>query len=205
MYVSSQNWLESGPVRAIAPRRNRRAPQPAALPSPSDLRRRLIGRGLGALPQLSAEHCASAWSALNPLAWLGGCASYDLNRMSERIGDVYQDIQYGPTPEAIPPPPPGVDLVTGPAAANAPGAVYAGVYQSQPVYAVPATAAQNQAAAVAAQNYAIDQARAAGWNPAGNLPLNALDVAQFWSDYKVPVLIAGGLLAAFVAWKVVTR
>jgi hypothetical protein len=198
MYQAKPNWLEGGPAAL------RRIPDPVAqlqkhITAARGCRQRVTRRGVGAIPQLSYEHCASAWSLLNPVAWLGGCAAYYL-------GQTYQDLQYGPVPSPVPPPAPTTQLLTGPAAANAPGAVYAGTTGSgDAVYMVPSTAAENQAAAVGAQNAAIDAAVVAGYNPAGNLPVNAIDLANFWDSYKTPLILAGVALAGWVLWKGVSR
>ena len=145
-------------------------------------------RGLG-ISQLSTDYCKSGWSLLNPVAWFGGCAAAD-------VADVYQKIQYGTPPPVVGAPAPTVQLTRD---ASAPGAVYAGNDASGvAVYAVPSTAADNQAALVKAQNDAIDAAIAAGYNPSGNLPVNALDLDNFWKTYKTLILVGasavGGLL-----------
>ena len=146
-------------------------------------------RGMG-IAQLSTDYCASGWSLLNPLAWFGGCASAD-------VADVYQKIQYGMAPPpVVTPPPPGITLTRD---ASAPGAVFAGNDSSGvAVYAVPSTASENQAALVQKQNAAIDAAIAAGYNPSGNLPVNALDLADFWAQYKTLILVAAGSIGGLL-------
>jgi hypothetical protein len=145
-------------------------------------------RGMGA--QLSTDYCASGWSLLDPRAWLGGCAAAD-------VADIYQKVQYGTAPPpVVPPPAPTVSLTSN---ANTPGAVFAGTAaDGTPVYAVPQTAAESQAAIVANQNAAIDAAIAAGYNPYGNLPVNALDLDNFWKKYGTLVLVAGAALGGVV-------
>ena len=140
-------------------------------------------RGLG-IAQLSQDYCKSGWSLINPVAWLGGCASAD-------VADVYQKIQYGTAPPpVVGAPAPTISLTPD---ATTPGAVFAGTASDgTPIYAVPSTAADNQAALVAKQNAAIDAAIAQGYNPAGNLPLNALNLSDFWNQYKTLILVAAG-------------
>ena len=146
-------------------------------------------RGMG-VAQLSTQYCQSGWSLLNPVAWFGGCAASD-------VADVYQKIQYGAAPPpVVKPPAPTVALTSDP---NAPGAVFAGTDSSgAPVYAVGSTAAENQAAIVAKQNAAIDAAVAGGYNPAGNLPFNALDLSNLWQNYSGLIIAGGALLGGFV-------
>ena len=148
-------------------------------------------RGMGA--QLSTQYCQSGWSLLNPIAWFGGCAASD-------AADIYQKIQYGGAPPpVVPPPAPTVSLTSN---ANTPGAVYAGTDSTgAAVYAVPQTAAESQAAIVAAQNAAIDAAVAGGYNPAGNLPLNALDLSSLWANYSGLIMLGGGVVLALVVAK----
>lgn len=57
----------------------------------------MMVRRLGALPQLSQEHCDSAWSLLNPVAWFGGCVARD-------VANVYERARYGqiPRPDQLP-------------------------------------------------------------------------------------------------------
>jgi hypothetical protein len=145
-------------------------------------------RGMGA--QLSTSYCQSGWSLLNPIAWFGGCVGSD-------AADIYQKVQYGTAPPpVVTPPAPTVALTSN---ANTPGAVYAGTDSSgNPVYALPSTPADNQAAIVAAQNAAIDTAVAGGYNPAGNLPLNALDLSSLWANYSGVILLGAGVLGALV-------
>lgn len=146
-------------------------------------------RGMG-VAQLSTAYCASGWSLLNPVAWFGGCAGPD-------AADIYQKLQYGTAPPPVATPPaPTVSLTPN---ANTPGAVFAGTASDgTPIYAVPQTAAESQAAIVANQNAAIDAAVAAGYNPAGNFPVNALNLSDFWNNYKTLILVGaaavGGML-----------
>jgi len=82
---------------------------------------------LGALPQLSQEHCDSAWSLLNPVAWFGGCVARD-------VANVYEGVRYGhiPRPNELPQAPvPGV-VFTGelPAITAADWANWRGDYQA---------------------------------------------------------------------------
>lgn len=145
------------------------------------------GRSMGlGVAQLSTDYCASGWSLLNPVAWFGGCAAAD-------AADIYQKVQYGTAPPpVVGAPPPTVSLTPD---ATTPGAVYAGTAaDGTPIYAVPSTAAENQAALIAKQNAAIDAAKAAGYNPAGNLPLNALDLDQLWKQYGTLILVGAGVL-----------
>lgn len=146
-------------------------------------------RGMG-VAQLSTDYCASGWSLLNPLAWFGGCAGPD-------AAAIYQKIQYGTAPPpVVAPPPPGITLTSD---ASAPGAVFAGNDGSGvAVYAVPSTASENQAALIQKQNAAIDAAVAAGYNPAGNLPVNALNLSDFWSSYKTLILVGAAAVGGFV-------
>jgi len=143
-------------------------------------------RGMGA--QLSTAYCQSGWSLLNPVAWFGGCAASD-------AADIYQKVQYGAAPPpVVAPPAPTVSLT---ANANTPGAVFAGTDSSgSPVYAVPSTAAENQAAIIAAQNAAIDTAVAGGYNPAGNLPVNALDLSNLWANYSGFIIVGAVALGS---------
>jgi len=143
---------------------------------------RLRRRGMG--EQLSDAWCNSAWSLLDPAAWLGGCVASD-----------YQKLQYGTPPAVVKPPAPTVSLTPN---ANAPGAIYAGTDSSgAAVYAVPQTAAENRQAMIDAQNAAYDAAVANGYNPAGNLP-NPLDLSNFWSRYGTYIMIGGGAVLALV-------
>lgn len=139
-------------------------------------------RGMGA--QLSTEYCQSGWSLINPIAWFGGCAASD-------AADIYQKLQYGSAPPpVVSSPAPTVSLTSD---ATTPGAIYAGTDSSgAPVYAVPSTAAENQTAIVNAQNAAIDAAVTGGYNPAGNLPVNALDLSSLWANYS-GFIIAGAV------------
>lgn len=137
-------------------------------------------RGMG-VAQLSTDYCASGWSLLNPLAWFGGCAGPD-------AASIYQKIQYGTAPPpVVGAPAPTVALTPN---ANTPGAVFAGTAaDGTPIYAVPSTAAENQAALIAQQNDAINASVALGYNPAGNLPVNALGLSDFWNQYKTLILV----------------
>jgi hypothetical protein len=197
MYAASPTWIENGPGR-------RRAFVPVPAIARTAARRALGNPGLGELPEFlkfSPEYCKSGWSWLNPLTIFGGCQTTDM----QSLADAYGNLQYGDMPLPVPPPAPGVTLTTAPAAASLPNAAYAGVSDGLPVYAVPSTALQNVQAATAQQNAAIDQAIGAGYNPAGNFPVNAIDLANFWATYKTPLIVAGVALAGFALWKGVTR
>lgn len=185
MYYRQRTWLENGPCPAGPAK-------PKAIPVPAVFARR---RGMGDL--LSAEHCNSGWSLLNPVAWFGGCAQNDL-------ANVYEKIQYGTPPAVVTPPAPTINLGV---SASAPGAIYAGNDSSgNPVYALPSTAADNQQAIIDKQNAAIEAAVSSGqWNPAGNLPVTAVGLSDFWSQYKVPVLIGGAVVGGLALMNLVRR
>jgi hypothetical protein len=171
-------------------------PVPAVVPSGrgvslSDWRRR---RGFGGL---SLEYCNSGWSLLNPVAWFGGCAANDL-------ANVYEKVQYGTPPAVVTPPAPSIDLAVSP---STPGAIFVGNDKTgSPVYAAPQTAAESQQAIIDKQNAAIDAAIASGqWNPAGNLPVNALDLSNFWAKYGTALLIGGAVVGGLVVVNAVRR
>lgn len=192
MYVAQPTWLENGPGRStIAGNGGTGLPStlanygaevlrvrvPAAL-----IRRQYIKRvqGLGSVPQLSAEHCASYWSLLNPVAWMGGCIVPD-------AANVYEKIEYGhiPRPGELPAPP-------------VPGVV--------PLGQSPAITAADMDAWKQAQAAAIQAAEDSGsYNPAGNLPMNAIDFEKFWNDYGTWVLLGGAGLAGLLLWKAAVR
>jgi len=155
-------------------------------------------RGVGAYGD--AAYCASLWSLLDPTTWWGSCAGQD-------VANVYQKVQYGTAPPpVVPAAAPSVKLVTAAAAAADPNAVYAGKDSTgADVYAIPSTAAENQAATVQAQNAAIDQAIAQGYNPAGNLPVNALDLDNFWKKYGTWILIGGAAVGGLALVSTVKR
>ncbi len=184
MYVSQPTWLENGPsTLARYGAEVLRIP----VPSPAMLRQKYIrqAQGLGAVPQLSAEHCASWWSMLNPLAWGGGCIGADLDYAGHKVGDVYESMQYGsiPLPGNLPAPP-----VPNVSATN------------------PQITADQMDAWKRSQAAAIQAAQDSGsYNPAGNLPFTAIDLAKFWDDYGTYVLLGGAGLAGLLIWKAAVR
>lgn len=199
--------MPAAPVRAIQPRPSTPAAPSYDVPAKVAYARAhaktipvpqvLARKGVGVL-QLSTDYCQSGWSLLNPVAWLGGCAASD-------VSDVYQQVMYGgPAPAVVPPPAPTVNLTSSPAK---PGAVYAGADSSgNPIYAVPSTAADSQAAIVAGQNAAIDAAVAAGYNPAGNYPaFTALNLSDFFNKYGTYVFMGAAALGGLALFKAVKK
>jgi hypothetical protein len=103
------------------------------------------------------------------------------------IGAAYEKAQYGkiPLPGDLPAPP-------------VPGVVDAGQ--------TPTISAADWAAFTQSQRDAIAAAEANGsYNPAGNLSLNAIDLANFWARYGTAVTILGVGLLGYAGWKVATR
>lgn len=192
MYLRQQTWLENGPCMSNGPKV---IPVPAIAPSRGVSLKQWGRRGVGDL--LSPEYCNSGWSLINPVAWFGGCATNDL-------ANVYEKVQYGTPPAVVNPPAPTISLGV---PASTPGAIFAGNDKAgNPVYASPSTAAENQQALVDAQNAAIDAAVASGqWNPAGNLPVTALGLSDFWSTYKTPLLIGGAVVGGLALMNLVRR
>lgn len=160
MYVASPTWIEFGPA-------------PAG------------GRGLGAW-QLSSDYCASGWSLLNPVAWLGGCAAAD-------AANAYQYLQYGnvPDPHSLPlPPAPNAPQTAQQAANWTPE--QAGLTQDQ-----------WQKFSDSQRQVILDAIANGSYNPAGNFNLNAIDLKKFWDDYGTPLMIGGAVLVGLIAWRVV--
>ena len=203
MYLRQQTWLENGPGGAVAIPVPVLATPARAIAVPKVYVRRGIGAVVDAGPstggapwRLTTDQCKSYWSLLDPRAWFGGCVGPD-------IADVYQKVQYGTAPNVVTPPASAIKLgVPG----STPGAVYAGNdANGAPVYALPSTPAEDQQALIDKQNAAIDAAAAAGWNPAGNLPLDMLTLSDFWGKFGTPLLIAGGVIGGLALVGTVRR
>lgn len=163
MYVRRRTWLENGPACLV----------PKSLPASRP--------GLGAW--LDPEYCASGWSLLDPLAWVG-CLPRD-------AASVYESVQYGHIPRAG-------ELPTAPGP-NAPQtAQQAANWDPSQAAVTPA----NQSAWVAAQQAALVRAEASGsWNPQGNLPVSADGLDKFFKDYGSALLVGGLVLGGVVLWQ----
>lgn len=135
MYVRKNSWVELGPGRC------RSAP-------PRVVARGYGRRGIGAAAADASVPGTATWcdqaAWYNPLAY-ALCIPHDLSVVGSDIASSYRGANVA-EPGTLPPAlPPGLTYV-GPSADN-PNATYAGVDSSgTPVYVVPQTAAQNQAA-----------------------------------------------------------
>lgn len=190
MYVSSPTWIESGPVPGLG------AVGPRVIPIPSVYRmKRIARRGMGSSEysttgkySLSQGYCDSAWSLLNPVAWLGGCAEADVNNVKAAVANKYEQVQYGhiPRPSDLPAPPVGAPLDA----------------KGNPTL----TPAQQMEQWRAGVTSAIQTAEDTGaYNPAGNLPFNAIDFQNFWNRYGTALTILGVGVLGYVGWKVATK
>ncbi len=103
----------------------------------------------------------------------------------------YTKAQYGTIPDPH-------DLPSPPTAAVP-------VVQNQPAVAVPSNAGAYQQWAQDSRDYLQQQQDSGAWNPAGNLPFNAIDLGNFWDRYGTYLTLAGLGVAGFVAFKVLVK